>query len=66
MGKYKNIHCYIGNFRIKNIVITRVIPTFSKNTDQYGYPIWASVEVSFSTIFSATVEMLDDMIGGIS
>ena len=63
---YKNIHCYIGNFKISNIIITRAIPTFSKHTDQNGYPIWASLEISFSTIFSATVEMLDSMIGGSS
>lgn len=62
-GKSKNIHCYIGNFKISNIVITRAIPTFSKHTDQNGNPIWATLELSFTTIFSATVEMLDDIIG---
>jgi len=59
----KNLHCYIGNFKISNIIVTRAVPTFSKHTDQYGYPIWATLELSFTTIFSATVEMLDDMVG---
>ncbi len=63
IGKSKNIHCYIGNFKISNVIFTRAVPTFSKNTDQYGYPIWATIELSFTTIFSATVEMLDDIIG---
>ena len=59
----KNLHCYIGNFKISNIIVTRAVPTFSKHTDQYGYPIWATLELSFTTVFSATVEMLDDMVG---
>lgn len=59
----KNLHCYIGNFKISNIIVTRATPTFSKHTDQYGYPIWATLELSFTTVFSATVEMLDDMVG---
>jgi hypothetical protein len=63
IGKSKSLHCYIGNFKISNIVVTRAVPTFSKHTDQYGYPIWASMELSFSTIFSATIEMLEEMTG---
>ena len=59
----KNLHCYIGNFKISNIIVTRAVPTFSKHTDQYGYPIWATLEISFTTVFSATVEMLNDMVG---
>jgi hypothetical protein len=59
----KNLHCYIGNFKISNIIVTRAVPTFSKHTDQYGYPIWATLELSFTTVFSATVEMLKDMVG---
>jgi hypothetical protein len=62
-AKGKNLHCYIGNFKISNIIVTRADPTFSKHTDQYGYPIWATLELSFTTVFSATVEMLDDMVG---
>lgn len=59
----KNLHCYIGNFKISNIIVTRADPTFSKHTDQYGYPIWATLELSFTTVFSATVEMLKNMVG---
>lgn len=59
----KNLHCYIGNFKISNIIVTRANPTFSKHTDQYGYPIWATLELSFTTVFSATVEMLKNMVG---
>lgn len=59
----KNLHCYIGNFKISNIIVTRANPTFSKHTDQYGYPIWATLELSLTTVFSATVEMLKDMVG---
>jgi hypothetical protein len=63
LGKHKSIHCYIGNFKISNIILTRAVPTFSKHTDQFGYPIWGTMELSFTTIFSATVEMLQDMVG---
>lgn len=59
----KNLHCYIGNLKISNIIVTRAVPTFSKHTDQFGYPIWATLEISFTTIFSATVEMLKEMAG---
>ena len=59
----KNLHCYIGNLKISNIIVTRAVPTFSKHTDQYGYPIWATLELSFTTVFSATVEMLNNMVG---
>ncbi len=63
LAKGKNLHCYIGNFKISNIIVTRAVPTFSQHTDQYGYPIWATLEISFTTIFSATVEMLEEMVG---
>ena len=63
MGKQQNLHCYIGNMRISNIVLTRAIPTFSRNTDQFGYPIWGTIEISFTTIFSASVQMLNSIMG---
>jgi hypothetical protein len=61
----KPIYCYIGNFVLKNTVITSAQPTFSKTTDQYGYPISARIEVSVITLFVATKQMLDGLIGGI-
>lgn len=66
VSKYKQIHCYIGALKIPNIVITRANPTFSKEVDQHGYPIWASLEIAFTTLYSASDEMLRTIIGGVS
>lgn len=65
VNKYKQIHCYIGELKIPNIVLTKATPTFSVHTDQHGYPIWATLEVSFSTLYSASDDMLKTIMGGI-
>lgn len=64
-NKYKKIHCYMGNFKIPDIVMETANPTFSSQTDQNGDPIWAKIEVSFSTLFTASTDMLDTIMGGV-
>ncbi len=62
IGDWEKIHCYIGSFRLENIIIDRAQPTFSKHVDQFGWPIFATVEVSIRTVFTATTNMIDDVI----
>lgn len=56
------IHCYIGNFVMRNVIILKAEPTFSREIDDRGFPIAAKVDISISTIFSATTQMLDDIL----
>jgi hypothetical protein len=62
LGKSRKITCQIGNFRISNVVMERAQPTFSKTTDQYGYPIEATIEISIKTIYTATIEEVEKMV----
>ena len=58
----KILHCYIGKYALRNVILKRAQPTFSKYIDENGYPISSKVELSVVTIFSATAQMLDDML----
>ena len=60
----KPLTCYLGSYVLRNVIVTRAQPTFSKFIDDRGYPISARVELSISTIFSATTNIIDSMLGG--
>jgi len=62
VGKSRKITCQIGNFNIPNVIMKRAQPTFSKHTDQYGYPIDATVEISIETIYTATIDIIEKII----
>lgn len=57
----RQLHCYLGNYILRNIIVTTAQPTFSKSIDNFGYPISASIQLTISTIFSATTQMVDDL-----
>lgn len=56
------ITCYIGSYALRNVIIKRAQPTFSRHIDDKGYPISATVELGVETIFSATTSLVDDML----
>lgn len=60
MGKI--LHCYLGSYVLRNVIVKRAQPTFSKYIDDNGFPISAKVEVNVLTIFSATTQMLDSIL----
>ncbi len=60
----KIIHCYIGNYVLRNVLVKRAQPTFSKFVDNNGYPISSRVELEITTLFSATTQMVETMLGG--
>ena len=57
----RQLHCYLGSYVLRNIIVTTAQPTFSKNIDNFGYPISASIQLTISTIFSATTQMVDNL-----
>lgn len=61
----RQLHCYIGSYYLKNILLKSAQPTFSKYTDTNGYPISASIQVQIETLFSATTKAIDEMMKGI-
>jgi hypothetical protein len=57
----KNLSCRIGNIWLKSIIVTRAEPTFSKECDQNGWPVWAKIRLDVRTIFAATTNMIGEM-----
>lgn len=55
--------CYLGSYTLRNVIVETAQPTFSKQIDQNGYPISAKVELSITTVFSGTSQMVDEMLG---
>jgi len=58
----RQLHCYIGSYRLKNILIKGAQPTFSRQIDNNGYPISGRIQLDIQTVYSATTNMVDDMI----
>ena len=46
--------------RIGSIIVKRAEPTFSNETDEFGYPISGKIQLDINSLFTATVEMLTD------
>jgi len=61
----RQLHCYVGSYLLKNIIVKSAQPTFSRQVDNYGYPISGRIQLSISTVYSATTNMIDEMKGGI-
>lgn len=61
MGKV--LTCYIGRYILRNVIVETAQPTFSKQVDQNGYPISAKIELSITTVFSGTTNMIDEIVG---
>jgi hypothetical protein len=57
----KKIACRMGFIRLPSVIITRAEPTFSKETDQFGYPVYAKIRMEIRTIFTATTGLIDQL-----
>lgn len=55
------ISCRIGFVRLPGVIVTRAEPTFSKETDQNGWPIYSKVMLEIRTIYTATTNLVDQM-----
>jgi len=54
----------LGFVTLQNVIVDSAEPTFSKECDQNGYPIWGKVVLNIRTIFTATTQMVDDILTG--
>jgi len=53
--KFKRNYSFrCGPFYLPKVVISRVEPSFSTESDEDGYPIWATLTVDVSSLFVAT------------
>lgn len=61
----RQLHCYIGSYLLKNIIVKGAQPTFSRQIDNNGYPISGRIQLDIRTVYSATTNMVDEMVGKI-
>jgi hypothetical protein len=54
----------LGSVRIRKCIITGVDCNFSSEITTTGYPIWAKLTINAKTIFTANVDMIDDLFSG--
>ena len=57
---YKDCSIKIGRFGFNHVVLKDISTTFSTEVDQTGFPISASVSISFETSFYVTTRMLNE------
>lgn len=55
----KRLSCRIGFVNLPNVIVKNAEPTFSSEVDSNGYPIWASIKLDISSIFTATTQLID-------
>jgi hypothetical protein len=60
-ANYERIDVSIGKMFFSNIIVKKVQPTYSIETDDYGYPIWCKIQMDLATVFTATNETVDNM-----
>lgn len=58
----RQLNCYLGNYYLPNIIIKTAQPSFSRQIDNYGYPIQGRIQLDLSTVFSANTGMIDEII----
>jgi len=61
-GKYGAAETYsirIGAFYLPSILIESVEPTYSSDVDEDGFPIWCTLKVTVSSLYTATQEMVN-------
>lgn len=65
-GKYKTrvVSIQIGQLLyLSSVIVKRAEPMFSKETDENGFPIWGKITLDINSLFSASVQMLQQRIG---
>jgi len=55
------LSCRIGFIRLPGVIVTKAEPTFSKETDQNGWPIFSKVSLDVRTIYTATTNLIDQL-----
>lgn len=48
-----------GPYYFKSIVIEKAQPTFSAETDDNGFPIWGTIQLDVSSLYTATTNDID-------
>ena len=48
-----------GIFYLESVVIEKAEPTFSAETDSEGFPIWGTIQLDISSLFTATTQDID-------
>lgn len=51
----------VGNFFLDPIIIEKVEPVFSLETDTTGYPIYVQLSIDIKSVYTATTGMIDNM-----
>jgi hypothetical protein len=51
-----------GIIYLPNVVFTKVEPTFSDDLDSLGYPIWCTLQIDVSSLFTATNTFADGLL----
>jgi len=59
-GSKPALHIQVGNVVVQPAFITAVEPVFSKETDQYDFPIWCKLKLDITSLYIATTNMIDD------
>lgn len=57
-SKGKRIGVDIGTVRLPLVVVKKVEPTASLETDQNGHPIWIKLRIDVDSLFTATANMI--------
>jgi hypothetical protein len=60
-SRHKSISVFIGNMIFHPVVIKKVEPLISSDTDSNGYPIFMTLRIDVMGTFTATTNMLDDL-----
>jgi hypothetical protein len=48
-----------GIIYLPSIIITKAEPTFSDDVDEQGYPIWCTLQIEVSSVFTATTDLIN-------
>lgn len=59
-GEKYSFRC--GSFYLPSVVFEKAEPTWSSEVDDEGYPIWCTVQVDLTSIYTATTQMIGDFV----
>jgi hypothetical protein len=55
----RSLYLSAGYIFLRPIIVKKVEPLYSLETDQFGYPIWCILRIDIETVFTATTNMID-------
>ena len=56
----KEMGVHIGGVYLPLIIVKKVEPTVSKESDQNGHPIWVKLRIDIDTVWTATANVIDE------